>query len=78
MNRPAFGWILSAIAVLGLAAGAVILGVNLMPSRIVAQAKGTTVPWALTWGMLWMASLIAVALSAFLFVTGMNMGRRSQ
>ena len=77
MNRSALGWIVSAIAVLGVAVVSVMLGLNLLPSRTVAQAKGTTVPWALTWGMLWMAALIAVALAASLVATGLNMRRRS-
>ncbi len=77
MNRSALGWIVSAIAVLGVAVVSVMLGLNLLPSRITAQAKGTTVPWVLTWGMLWMAALIAVALAASLFATGLNMRRRS-
>jgi hypothetical protein len=77
MNRGALAWIVSAVAVLGVAVVSVLLGLNLMPSRIVAQAKGTIVPWALTWGMLWMAALIAVALAASLFATGLNTRRRS-
>jgi hypothetical protein len=77
MKRSGLGWIVSAIAVLGVAVVSMMLGMNLLPSRIVAQAKGTIVPWALTWGMLWMAALIAVSLAASLIATGLNTRRRS-
>ena len=78
MNRNAIQWIVVAIAVLGLAALCVILGVNLLPSRMAAQEKGTLAPWLLTWGMIWLTALTAVTLAGFLFVTGVSKVHRSQ
>ena len=78
MNRNAVKWIVGAIAVLGLAAVSLILGMTLLPSRMAAQGAGTLVPWLLTWGMIWTTALIAVAIAGFLIVIGVSKVRRSQ
>lgn len=79
MNREAASWIGSAIGVLGLAAVSVILGMNLLPSGEAMQKKlGTMAPVVITWGMIWLAVLAAVALAAFLIATAVAKARRSQ
>jgi hypothetical protein len=65
-------WIASAIAVLGLAAVNLILGMSLLPPRMEAARKGIFVPWAITWGMIWVTVLIGVAVSGFLIAIGVN------
>lgn len=78
MNQNAVKWIIAAIAVLGLAAGCVMFGVNLLPPRIVAEERGTVAPWLLTWAMIWMTALIAVAIAAFLVATAVGKVSQSQ
>ena len=78
MNRDAVKWIVGAIAVLGLAVVSLILGQTLLPSSSVAQKGGTEVPWLLTWGVILVTALIAVAIAGFLMVTGVSKLRRSR
>ena len=79
MNRVAVGWIVSAIGVLGLAVVSVMLGMSLMPSGAAIQKKlGTPAPVVLTWTMIWMTVVVAIALAAFLIATGVNKARRAQ
>ena len=79
MNREAVGWIVSALGVLGLAVVSVMLGLNLMPSAAAIQKKlGTPAPVVLTWGIIGMIVVVAIALAAFLIATGVDKARRSQ
>jgi hypothetical protein len=79
MNRDAVGWIVGAIAVLGLAALGVILGMNLMPGSTEMHEKlGTRAPLIVTWGMIWTTVLISVVLAGFLIATGVSKSRHSQ
>ena len=75
MNRNALTWILGGIAVLGVAAITLIVGQTLMPPKAKAQTIGTLVPWFITWGMIWMTTLIAVILAVNLFAIGLNSSR---
>jgi hypothetical protein len=75
MNRDAVKWIVGAILVLGLAPVTVIFGMTLLPSMVAAQKGGTLVPWTLTWGMIWMTALIAVALAGLLVRVGVSQAR---
>ena len=72
MNRESVQLIVAAVAVLGLAIFSVVLGTNLLPTRAVAEAKGTLGPWILTWGMVWMAVLASVILAGFLVATSLG------
>ena len=65
------------VAVLGLAALSFVLGINLLPARDVAQARGTLGPWVLTWGLIWMTALAAVTLAVFLIATSLGKAGRS-
>ena len=79
MNRESAGWIVSALGVLGLAVVSVMLGMSLMPSGAAIQKKlGTPAPVVLTWTMIGMTVVVAIALAAFLIATGVNKARRSQ
>lgn len=75
MNRDAVKWIAGAVAVLCLAPVSVMFGTTLLPSRAAAEAKGTLVPWFLTWGLVWMTALIAAGLAGFLTMIGVSKGR---
>ena len=79
MNRDAIGWIVGAVAVLCLAAWALILGTTLLPEFAVMQSKlNTVMPLIITWGMIWITILSAVALAGFLIMTGLSKARESQ
>ena len=72
MKRNPLGWILSAVAVLGVAALTFWLGQTLLPPRTTAQTVGTIVPWYLTWGLIWMTVVISVIIAGNLFTVGLN------
>jgi hypothetical protein len=72
MNRTAVRWIVGAVAVLALAPVSVMFGTTLLPSWTTAGARGTLVPWLLTWGLISMTALIAVGLAGFLTMIGMS------
>jgi hypothetical protein len=78
MDRHAVDWIFGAIAALGLAAISWVLGMNRLPTRVAAEEAGMLVQWFFTWGMIWTIMLAAVALAAFLIVTGVNGVRGSK
>jgi heme/copper-type cytochrome/quinol oxidase subunit 2 len=69
-------WIVAALVVLGLGAAGVVFGLNLLPTREAAEAKGTYAPWLGTWVMIWVVVAMTVVLAGFLFATGL--GRRTQ
>jgi hypothetical protein len=64
-----------AITALGLGALVVFLGTVLVPARAIAEERGITVQWALTWIMIWMTTLAAATLAGFL--VGVGSGKRS-
>jgi len=79
MNRDAASWIIGAVVVLGLAALTLILGNSLLPASEVMRSKLNTVaPLIITWGMIWITVLMAVALACFLIATGLNKARHSR
>jgi hypothetical protein len=79
MNRDSLGWIAGAVVVLGLAAFALVLGRNLLPPSEVMQSKLNTIaPLIITWGMIWITIIIALALAGFLLATGLSKARHSE
>ena len=68
-------WILVAIVLLALGAAGVLFGLNLLPARETAAAKGTFAPWLGTWLMIWATVAMTVVLAGFLFKTGMGKSR---
>jgi hypothetical protein len=69
-------WIVAAVVVLALGATGVLFGVNLLPAREAAEAKGTYAPWLGTWIMIWSVVAMTVVLAGFLLATAF--GRRTQ
>jgi hypothetical protein len=72
MKRNAPVWILSAVAMLGVAALTYWFGYVLLPERTKAQSVGTIVPWYLTWGMIWMTVVISVVIAGNLAMVGLR------
>ena len=76
MNRSSVTWILAAIVVLGLGAASVVFGMRLTPPMAEMQSKlGTVAPLYITWGMIWIAFAMAVALAGFCAATGLGLVR---
>jgi hypothetical protein len=65
-------WLLGALAVFGLAAFVLWVGVVIMPPLTRAQELGTTVPWFITWGLLWLVIAIALAIAGFVAKVGLR------
>lgn len=74
MKRNPLGWILSGVAVLGVAILTFWLGQTLLPPKATAQTVGTIVPWYFTWGLIWMTVVISVIIAGNLFAVGLNRG----
>ena len=64
MNRGAI--VLAALAVLGLAVGNIVLGMNLVTPRELAQERGAGAPWILVWAMIGVTVGTAVVLGGLL------------
>jgi hypothetical protein len=67
VNRTAI--VLAALATLGLGVIVIILGQNLILPLPVATERGAGVPWYITWAMVWVTVLCAVALGGFLIAS---------
>ena len=72
MKRNPLVWILSAVAMVGVAAVTYWLGHTLLPPRTTAVTVGTIVPWYLTWGMIWMTVVISLIIAANLVMVGLE------
>jgi hypothetical protein len=72
MKRNPLVWILSAVAMLGVAALTYWFGYVLLPPRATAQTVGTIVPWYLTWGLIWMTVIISVIIAVNLAMVGLG------
>jgi hypothetical protein len=72
MTRFAVPSLVVAVVVLALAVVAILLGVNLLPTKAEAIQKGTYAPWLIVWGMIAIADICALLLATFLFRTGMR------
>ena len=55
-----------AFAALAVAVISVMLALGTLPSRMEAQETGRLVPWAISWGLAWVAVLSGVAVAGFL------------
>ena len=64
MNRVAI--VISALVTFGVGVTVIILGQNLILPLPVAAERGAGVPWYITWAMVWVTVLCAVALGGFL------------
>ena len=67
MNRAAV--VIAALVTFGAAVAVIILGQNLILPLPVAAERGAGVPWYITWAMVWVTVLCAVALGGFLIAS---------
>ncbi len=67
MNR--IGIVIAALVTFGVAVAVIILGQNLILPLPVAAERGGGVPWYITWAMVWVTVLCAVALGGFLIAS---------
>ena len=67
MNRPSI--VIAALVTLVMGVTAIILGQNLILPLPVATERGAGVPWYITWAMVWVTVLCAVALGGFLIAS---------
>ena len=72
MRRFAVPARIVAVVVFALAIVAVVLGLNLLPTRMEAIEKGTYAPWVIVWIMIGVTDACAVALAGFLFSFGLK------
>ena len=67
MNRA--GVVITALVTFGLGVAVIILGQNLILPLPLATERGAGVPWYITWAMVWVTVLCAVALGGFLIAS---------
>ena len=72
------GWRLQRLVMAAMATGLGALGpglgVNLVPTWQIAEARGITAQWALTWIVIWLTTLAAVTLAVFLIAVPRDRG----
>ena len=66
MTRYAVPSLVVAVVTLGLALGAMILGLNLLPTRAEAVERGVYAPWVIGWMIVGLAMLCGALLTGFL------------
>lgn len=67
MNRA--GVVIAALVTFAMGVAVIILGQNLILPLPVATERGAGVPWYITWAMVWVTVLCAVALGGFLIAS---------
>ena len=67
MNRAAV--VIAALVTFGVGVAVIILGQNLILPLPLATERGAGVPWYITWAMVWVTVLCAVALGGFLIAS---------
>jgi hypothetical protein len=67
MNRTAV--VFAALVTFALGVAVIVLGQNLILPLPVATERGAGVPWYITWAMVWVTVLCAVALGGFLIAS---------
>ena len=70
MNRNV--WIVVGIAVIALGIVNVILGMNLVPTKAIAEQRGTGAGWWLIWSVIALTVVCAVSLGGFLLAAGLG------
>ena len=70
MNRNV--WIVAGIVVIALGILNVILGMNLVPTKAIAEERGTGPGWWLIWTVIALTVISAVALGGFLLAAGLG------
>ena len=72
MFRCKVKWMVSALAVLALMGICVTVGMTLLPPGAEAEARGTLIPWLVTWGMIWATVAMGVVLAGYMVVLGLG------
>lgn len=67
MNRA--GVVIAALVTFAIGVAVIILGQNLILPLPVATERGAGVPWYITWAMVWVTVLCAIALGGFLIAS---------
>jgi hypothetical protein len=70
MNRNV--WIVTGIVVIAIGILNVILGLNLVPTKAIAEERGTAPGWWLIWSVIALTVICAVALGGFLLAAGLG------
>jgi hypothetical protein len=70
MNRNV--WIVAGIVVIALGILNIILGLNLVPTKAIAEERGTGPGWWLIWSVIALTVVCAVALGGFLLAAGLG------
>ena len=70
MNRNV--WIVVGIVVLALGMLNIVLGLNLVPTKAIADERGTGPGWWLIWSVIALTVVSAVALGGFLLAAGLG------
>ena len=74
MNRVAI--LISGIAAFALGVANIVLGQNLILPLPKMIERAAEIPWYLTWGIVWLTTLCAFSLGAFLLYSLRNPSRR--
>jgi hypothetical protein len=72
MSGSRVQWLVLGVVVFLLALLGIVLGVNLVPPRAVAEERGTVAGWWIIWTVITIATLMAVAVGAFLIAAGLG------
>ena len=70
MNRNV--WIVVGIVVLALGMLNIVLGLNLVPTKAIADERGTGPGWWLIWSVIALTAVSAAALGGFLLAAGLG------
>ena len=70
MNRNV--WIVAGIVVIALGVLNVILGMNLVPTKAIAEERGTGPGWWLIWTVIALSVMCAAALGSYLLAAGLG------
>jgi hypothetical protein len=70
MNRNV--WIVAGIVVIGIGILNVILGMNLVPAKAIAEERGTGPGWWLIWSVITLTVISAVSLGGYLLAAGLG------
>jgi hypothetical protein len=72
MSGSRVQWLVLGVVVFLLAILGVVLGLNLVPPKAVAEERGTVAGWWIIWTVIAIATLMTVAVGAFLLAAGLG------